>query len=210
MILVGVTAEKNIRSAIIQTEMIKFVYFDVGGVLIKDFSDSNKWEELKKSKNITDPDFDSWFDELEVRLLLGTATLDESPYDINDFVSRFERNEPIWQVVNSVKQKFSVGLLTNQYKGLFDGVVKAGLMSNLDWNVVIDSSVEGVSKPDVAIFKLAESRCGFTGNEILFIDNGEKHIKAAREYGWQTFLYDSEDYEKSSRDLLKFISPEKQ
>jgi hypothetical protein len=45
--------------------MTKFVYFDVGGVLIKDFSKTNKWEELKKAKNITDPGFDAWFDELE-------------------------------------------------------------------------------------------------------------------------------------------------
>ena len=26
---------------------IKFIYFDVGGVVIKDFSGTNKWEELK-------------------------------------------------------------------------------------------------------------------------------------------------------------------
>ncbi len=33
--------------------MIKFVYFDVGGVAIKDFSATNKWEELKKDIGIT-------------------------------------------------------------------------------------------------------------------------------------------------------------
>ena len=26
--------------------MIKFIYFDVGGVLVRDFSKSNKWQEL--------------------------------------------------------------------------------------------------------------------------------------------------------------------
>lgn len=28
--------------------MIKFVYFDIGGVVVKDFSGNNKWNEMKK------------------------------------------------------------------------------------------------------------------------------------------------------------------
>ena len=34
--------------------MISFVYFDLGGVVIKDFSGTNKWEELKKELGVTE------------------------------------------------------------------------------------------------------------------------------------------------------------
>ena len=32
--------------------MIKFIYFDVGGVVIKDFSGTNKWNDLKHELGI--------------------------------------------------------------------------------------------------------------------------------------------------------------
>jgi hypothetical protein len=33
--------------------MISFVYFDLGGVVIQDFSGTNKWEELRSAIGIT-------------------------------------------------------------------------------------------------------------------------------------------------------------
>ena len=41
--------------------MISFVYFDVGGVAIKDFSGSDKWTELKKEVGVT-PENDAEFE----------------------------------------------------------------------------------------------------------------------------------------------------
>jgi|TARA_Y100000310_G_C20153683_1_gene565933 hypothetical protein len=32
--------------------MNRFIYFDVGGVVIRDFSGTNKWEELRRSIGI--------------------------------------------------------------------------------------------------------------------------------------------------------------
>jgi hypothetical protein len=43
--------------------MIKFIYFDVGGVVIKDFSENNKWEDLKRELGIP-PDRGQEFEDI--------------------------------------------------------------------------------------------------------------------------------------------------
>ena len=54
--------------------MIKFVYFDVGGVVIDDFSGNNSWQELKDELGIK-PEQKDEFDEtwypLEHEVLVG-------------------------------------------------------------------------------------------------------------------------------------------
>jgi HAD superfamily hydrolase (TIGR01509 family) len=179
--------------------MIKFVYFDVGGVVIKDFSKTNKWEELRVAKSISKQDFD----ELRGKLSMGQINLNEVGLSLNDFISRYDTNKSIWPIIVGIKKKYKIGLLTNQYRGLLEAIVNANLMPVIDWDVTIDSSIEGVKKPDPKIYEIAEKSAEFSGSEILFVENGEKHIKTAQEFGWQTFLYDSSNYEKSSQNLAK-------
>ncbi|QQS38765.1 HAD-IA family hydrolase [Candidatus Woesebacteria bacterium] len=198
--------------------MIKFVYFDVGGVVIRDFSGTNKWEELKTEMGIKPEqaeEFNEIFDKYEPEVCVGrdVETLVpilrkklglELPTNysfLQDFVSRFEKNESIWSVIEKVKEKYKVGLLTNMYPNMLDEIYKAGLVPDVTWDVVIDSSIEKVRKPQTEIFQLAQERSGFKGEEILFIDNGAKHVDAAKAFGWQGFVYDPNNIEKSNKNL---------
>lgn len=202
--------------------MIKFVYFDVGGVVIRDFSATNKWTELRRSIGIKpeqDDGFDEFFGKYESEVCVGKDIESLVPilatkfglsfpnnYSfLNDFVDRFEVNQPIWPALKKIKVKYRVGLLTNQYPGMLDAIIKRGLMPSVDWDVVIDSSVEHVRKPQKEMFDLAKNKAGVSGSEILFVENGKKHVEAAKQFGWQTFLYDSSDTEKASGDLLKVL-----
>ena len=45
--------------------MIRFIYFDVGGIVVKDFSGTNQYSEWKRSIGIEeaqDAEFDNFFD----------------------------------------------------------------------------------------------------------------------------------------------------
>jgi FMN phosphatase YigB (HAD superfamily) len=198
--------------------MIKFVYFDVGGVVIRDFSGTNKWEELKTGMGIK-PDqtesFNEIFDKYEPEVCVGRDVetlvpmlkeklglkLPDNYSFLHDFVDRFEKNESIWPVIEVLKGKYKIGLLTNMYPNMLDAIYKAGLMPNITWDVTIDSSIEKVRKPQTEIFQLAQDKSGFKGEEILFIDNGVKHVYAAKQFGWQGFVYDPTNTEKSNKDL---------
>ena len=47
------------------------------------------------------------------------------------------------------------------------------------------SGVEQLAKPDPAIYALAERRFGLPGSAMLFVDDNEHNIAAARACGWQ-------------------------
>lgn len=203
---------------------IKFIHFDVGGVVIRDFSGTNKWEDLKVELGIPkdkDQEFEDIYnlyqDEInttrEIDSLIpiykekfGITLPDNYSLLVDGFVKRFEKNLDIWPVIEISKSKYKIGLLTNMYPNMLTEIKKAELLPNIEFDQVIDSSIEKVQKPYKEIYELAEKRCGFKGNEILFIDNSQKHLDSAKQLGWQTFLYDPTNTKKSSEELLESIT----
>lgn len=202
--------------------MIKFVYFDLGGVVMLDFSGTNKWEELwrdfgaiEDNRHIVseiwgkyeericvDFDVDRLIPILKDRIGISKP----KKYSLlTDFVNRFEQNKSIWPVIGEIHKQCKVGLLTNMYPRMFDSIVNKKLLPDVDWDLIIDSSKVLLRKPDSEMFKLAEEKCGFSGNEVLFIDNSQKNIDAAKNFNWVTFLYDSQNSSLSSKELLKFF-----
>jgi FMN phosphatase YigB (HAD superfamily) len=200
--------------------MISFVYFDLGGVVELDFSGTNKWELLKKELGITADkykEFEDFWDKYEAEVCIGRDVETLIPlikekfgskfpknysFLINGFVNRFEVNKSIWPVIDKIHQKCRIGLLTNMYPHMFEAIKKRGLLPNVKWDVIIDSSIVGIQKPDPKIFELGEQKAGVKGNKILFVENSPINVKAAKNFGWQMFLYDSAHPEDSSNRLL--------
>lgn len=207
--------------------MIKFVYFDVGGVVIKDFSGTNKWNDLIQEIGVTSKDR-AKFDEIwgcyadtvcttfDVEQLIPILVKELHIHIHQDysllmgFVNRFEKNEDIWPVIAEISKQVPVGMLTNMYINMKEKIEAAGLFPDIDWKIIIDSSIEKLQKPDAAIYKLAEKKAGVSGGDILFVDNSQAHLDAAaRNFGWQTFLFDPKRNSESSDELMKFFNSNK-
>lgn len=205
--------------------MISFVYFDVGGVVIDDFSGNNKWSDLKSELGITsenerlfdalyssynrefciDREVDSFLPILEAEL----GIKHREGYSLLDgFVKRFSKNEPIWPAVAFAQQHAKIGLLTNMYPGMFAAIQRRNILPKCDWDVLVDSSIEHLQKPDEAIFRHAELAAGVAAREILFVDNSPEHVEGARACGWQAYHYDSRNHETSSIQLLRYLEAE--
>jgi len=203
--------------------MISFVYFDVGGVVIKDFSGTNKWYELKRRIGISDDQMQDvdvhWkklkgpIDNGDIDLTVIETMLREEfhipmPKNysmLDDFVDHFERNPSISPIIQEIHKTHRVGLLTNMYIGMFDKIIKRDLLPPELWDTIIDSSIIHMKKPDKEIYEFAQKQAGVPASEILFIDNMEKNLVAPQELGWQTFLYDSTNPETSSKQLLEIF-----
>lgn len=201
--------------------MIKFVYFDVGGVVIKDFSGSNKWEQICRDIGIKvtqdkefwdiwnqiddkvciDYDIDSLLPKLSSRM--GLQFKDGYSF-LSDFVNRFEKNYTIWPVIESIQESSGVGLLTNMFPRMFNEIHKNGFLPNISWDRVIDSSEVKMQKPELRIFEHAQSLIDYEVNEILFVDNTKENVDVASTLGWRVYHYDHNNPEKSSKDLLQF------
>lgn len=205
-----------------KNQPIKFIYFDVGGVAVLDYSKTNKWEEMLRDLNVGEEirsDFDDLFDSYEKRICVGepidtfvqeakTKLGMEFPdkYDMTlDFVDRFERNEPMLSLLKKLRKDFKLGLLTGQYPNMLNMIFNKGLLPKDIWDVIIDSSVEGVTKPDSKIYEIAEQKSGVKPESILFIDNKAKLLEYPKSNGWQVFEYDPADPIVSTRSLEKFI-----
>ena len=203
--------------------MIKFVYFDVGGVVIKDFSGTKKWQVFKKLISVKEKDnkeFDQLYDEYEKEELNLTRHVDTlipifaKKFGINFppgfsmfkyFIEHFEENHSLWPILKRIKKTCGIGLLTNMYIGMLDDIKNKRLLPPIEWDVIIDSTRVGLQKPDPKIYELAQKQCGVDNEEILFVDNSQKNIDAAKKLGWQTFFYDSSEHKESCKKLSKFF-----
>lgn len=205
--------------------MINYIYFDVGGVVIKDFSGTTKWQQLKRDLGIQpnqDHDFDTFFATYEQQICIDTNVEDLVPlmthkfhlklpanYSLlHDFVNRFEPNTSIWPVVSEASIHYKLGLLTNMYQGMFPAIKDRGLLPPINWHSIIDSSQVGFAKPDPQIYHLAQTKAQTDPSEILFIDNTQKHLDTAKALSWQTFWYNASTPEQSSLNLHNLISSE--
>lgn len=77
------------------------------------------------------------------------------------------------------------------YPGMLEAIRQKGLLPNIAWEVVVDSSEVGFCKPNSEIYELAQDRAGVKPEEILFVDNTRENIEAAKRLGWQAVLYES-------------------
>jgi len=198
---------------------IRFIYFDVGGVVILDFSKTNKWREMTQALGVNESNrdrFDEIFNEFEPEICASRKTLDEfievvkSELELSlpegylmleDFVDRFEANLSLHPILNKLSKQYSLGLLTNMYPDMLDKIKEKGILPPVKWDIVIDSSVVGFRKPQDEIYRLAEEKSGFDGGRILFVENSTTHVNAAKKQGWQTLLYDPSDVSGSNKEL---------
>jgi FMN phosphatase YigB (HAD superfamily) len=203
--------------------MIKFVYFDVGGVVIRDYTGTGNWDILKRELGIMPErfgEFDRFWAKYNREICLtrpvdALIPLIESQYQVeiprdysllkDGFVSRFEKNPLIWPVIDQIRQKAKIGLLTDMYPGMFTEIKKRNLLPKISWDVILDSSKAGFKKPDRELFELAEKKSSFSGKQILFVENTRANIDAASQFNWQTYFYDSTSPEKFSAGLKKLF-----
>ncbi|MFZ2199388.1 MAG: HAD-IA family hydrolase [Microgenomates group bacterium] len=201
---------------------ISFVYFDVGGVAIQDFSDSPKWESMMDVMGIPNPrreEFDQLYHEYDTQFCLGThedtilpqiaaqfgLTLPEGFSMRRYFIDHFDSNPDLWPIVTQLKHSMKLGLLTDQYPGMLKQIFDKKILPPVSWDVIIDSTEVGARKPSPTIYQVAQAKSDVPAAEILFIDNREKNLVPARALGWQTFLYDSSNYDQANRDLYATI-----
>lgn len=201
---------------------IRFIYFDLGGVIIRDFGGTNKWNELKTDIGLKPSqfhDFEDFFNKYEPQVCLGLDIETLVPklkekFNLNlpsnysllmDFVNRFEVNPYINDVLLKARKNYKIGLLTNMYPNMLAAIYKRNLIPDIKFDIVVDSSIVYLKKPDVEIFEYATQKAGVEKDEILFIDNGKENANAAKIFGWQGFLYDHFNMQKSSEELLKLI-----
>jgi putative hydrolase of the HAD superfamily len=102
---------------------------------------------------------------------------------------------------------FRVGALTNNWAHVEDAERSDGTRAlRARFDVFIESSVEGLRKPDPRIYELACERLEVTPGEVIFLDDIGGNLKPARAMGMATIKVDQPDVALAALSRLVGLS----
>lgn len=181
---------------------IRFVYFDINGCLVHFFQQAflRLATETGVSADIIESTF--WlynndvcrgalpmeeFNRLSAERF-GVASVDWEAL----YLDAVKPIEGMDELVRWTAEHYRIGLLTNIMPGFVLAMRARGLLPDVNYDVIIDSSEVGAIKPDLRIFEIANERAGVRSEEILFVDDSRPNIMAADQLGWHVLW--SDDY----------------
>jgi putative hydrolase of the HAD superfamily len=178
--------------------MIKGVIFDVGGVLLRtyDQSDRRKWETRMglRPGELAHLVFDS---ELGRQAQVGQVSLEDvwgwvgahlclSPGQLvslkRDFWAGDQLDQELCDYIRDLRPRYLTGMLSNNWST--DGRAMAQELGIADcFDAFVTSAEIGVMKPDPCIYQVALDRLGLSPPETVFVDDFVENVKAARRLG---------------------------
>lgn len=172
--------------------MIRAIIFDCFGVLyqgslehLHELTPYEKREQLMDLSRSSDYGYVSYEDYLQqVATLTGRSTTEIEHIVTADHV----RNEPLVEMVRSLRADFKVGLLSNVGRDLMTRLFTEQELSSM-FDVTVLSSEVGMIKPNPEIFELTAERLGVSASECLMIDDIADNIAGAKAVGMQGVVF---------------------
>jgi putative hydrolase of the HAD superfamily len=90
-------------------------------------------------------------------------------------------NEPLVAYARALRGRVRVGALTNNWSFARAILARRGVDDLFE--VIINSAEEGVMKPDRRIYEIALQRLSLQAGDVVFVDDREENIVAARDVG---------------------------
>ncbi len=198
--------------------MIEAVIWDFGGVLTSSpFEAFNRFEaergiprDFIRRVNATNPESNAW------------ARFESNRIDLDEFDAAFARESEaaghritgrevvallsgelrprMVTLLKRCRERFRVACITNNVKsgqgpGMATDSERARAVQEVMglFHLVVESSVEGIRKPDPAIYRLACHRLGVAPDRAVFLDDLGVNLKPARALGMHTIKVLDED-----------------
>lgn len=194
------TVEKKISKS-----GIRFVYFDINGCLVRFFH--RAFTRLAEESGVSLEKIESVFWRYNDEINKGEISMDE----FNKILAtQLGKDKVVWQdyyldAVDPIKEmhdlvqwaheNYKIGLCSNSMPGVIDSLLGSGIIPNIDYDVIIDSSKAHSIKPEKKIYELAEEKAGVKPGEILLIDDTRANLMAAERMDWKVLWFD--DYRPS-------------
>lgn len=112
------------------------------------------------------------------RLRISGAMMEEL---VKDFFQSARPEPGLLAFIQSLRPMVKTCAITNGWSDLPRVLKDKAVDSAFD--VILVSAIEGLAKPDVAIFELALKRLGVKPSQAIFIDDTQGHVEAATSLG---------------------------
>ena len=197
---------------------IKFIYFDIGGV-IADYIAAFK--KLSQRLNVPEQTFIDLFHQHVDQIDRGSMTwteFEKIAYQelkiekklekplCHYFTSYFSAITPTHQLIKEIKDKYQIGILSNIPQEVFEQLVEKFFIPKVKFDSIVISAEISKIKPEKEIFDYALSKTNLPAKEVLFIDDKKENTDAAKKYGWNTISFDTQNPGKSVEEIRKMIS----
>lgn len=179
---------------------ISFVYFDINGCLVRFFH--RAFAAIAADTGVSSDIVESTCWHYNDAVCRGDMTLDE----YNDILAKtFEVDSIDWsryylEALDGINdtyeallwaaEHYKVGLLSNIMPGLIPQLREKGLIPDINYDAIIDSSEVKAIKPEPRIFEIATEKAGVDPSEILLIDDSRANLMGAEKAGWHVLWFD--------------------
>ncbi|MEI6237423.1 MAG: HAD-IA family hydrolase [Candidatus Saccharibacteria bacterium] len=179
---------------------IKFVYFDVNGVLVRYFQ--RAFTTIAADTGVSADAIEAIFWHYNDTICRGEMSLEEFDSILAKrvgieqiswatyYLNNVDPVQGTHEIVEWASEHYGVGLMTNIMPGLVRPMIEQDLLPKIKYEAIIDSSEVGVIKPETAIYEQAAQLAGVKANEILLIDDSRTNLMAAERLGWHVLWFD--------------------
>lgn len=196
---------------------VRFVYLDVNGVLVRFFH--RAFTDITHNTGARADLAENLFWRNNDAVCRGSMSLEElnnqfkrelhaDDFDWKSYYMKSVEPMPeVNQFVEWAAKYYEVGLMSNTAPGFLDAMRAAGLLPDVEYAAVVDSSKVGSIKPESKIYQVAQELAAVEPNEILLIDNERPNLTAADRAGWQVLSFDDFQPGESiahAREILAF------
>ena len=104
----------------------------------------------------------------------------------------------------SLKDRCYIGILSNLIIIDRERIDKQLGLDNYDY--LFFSYEYGMRKPDINFYKKIQEKLPFKKEDILFLDDKEKNVETAREFGWNSYVVTGLELDKIKKYVEDFLS----
>lgn len=195
---------------------VSFVYFDVNGCLVRYYQ--RTFAAIAADTGIDSDIVEATYLQYNDAVCKGMMPLEDLNatmarcFEVESFdwagyyLKAIEPIEATAELIKWVSQHYKVGLLSNIMPGLIPTMIQQGLIPDLAYDAVIDSSDIKLIKPDPAIYQAAAEIAACPVSEILFVDDTKINLMVAERAGWQTLWFDDYQPAESVRRIREALA----
>ncbi|HEY5668318.1 MAG TPA: HAD-IA family hydrolase [Candidatus Saccharimonadales bacterium] len=196
---------------------ITFVYFDINGCLVSFYHRAfTRLAEVSGAPaDVIETTFWHYNDEVcrgdmtmaEFNVAFAKAIGLQKLNWLEYYLEAIEPIEAMHDLVHWASENYKVGLLTNIMPGFVDAMRKQGILPNIKYDAIVDSSEVRAIKPEAKIYEVAAQKAGVSPPEILLVDDARTNLMAAEKQGWHVLWFDDYRPEDSIKRIQGALEP---
>lgn len=196
---------------------VRFVYFDINGCLVRFFHAA--FTELARDIGAPADSVETVFWHYNDLVCRGEMSLEAFNGTLAEalHVKRLDWQRYYMEAVRPIpemhelaawtSEHYHIGLLSNIMPGFIEYMKTHGLIPNLPYSAVIDSSKVKAIKPEPRMYEIATQKAGVKPSEILLVDDSRANIIAAERSGWHVLWFDDFKPAESVKKVQTALEP---